>query len=247
LLLHTRHAVSLYVGPNTEARGSGSGIPDGQRFALALRNIWSLTAHDNPYADWMLIQFDQSLHEVRGRIARATQGPLDALEALKHQGLQYSLLEAEAPTQFELVPDSPYTYATASVIAAFDHYARMIRTLVRKDRMSDIEGHQAIQPLVRTLRTLFASPLPWVRKLQSQHVRRLRRNDFLPEANTSAQARVSLARELFGPLPRAVFTGAKQPRHTLRDPLVSAALRHGFEEASREWAEPSPSVPEVVQ
>ena len=239
LVLHTRYAMELFAHGQGETRGRGSWIPDGQRFALSVRAIWALTSRDNPYADWLLIQIDERLHETRNRLRAASAEAMQRIEVLKRQGLHYSMLQSEKPYRIEIQPDSPYSYATASLIADFDTYARMIRTLARTDHRTDMEGHQAIRVLVRTLRTLFATPLPWARKLRHESLDRLTRNDFLAGARDDAKARVREAGQQFGPLPPMIFTGVKQPRHTLRSPLMSPARRQVLDEACRGWADGS--------
>jgi len=240
LVLHTRHAASVFIDPQSTNRSKGDGCPDGQRFTFAARLIWHYTRQDNPYADWCLVRIDQRMNETRRSIDAATMRANEVIDALLREGLTVGIVASQTPKRFEIVPGCPYTYATASLVSEFDHYVRLVKTLVRKDRVSDAEGAQAIRSLIRRMRALFALPLPWARRLRDERLRGLTRTDFLPEAGLRAQARVEVASELFGALPRDVFTGAAEPRHTRRPRGAAQANRPRLVDASEGWITSDP-------
>ena len=56
MAIHTREAYRLFIGRTRDESPRGYGITSGKRVAAVLRSIWNLSANDNPYADWILVQ-----------------------------------------------------------------------------------------------------------------------------------------------------------------------------------------------
>ncbi len=214
--LHTREAYRLFLGQKADPDRGMVAIVGARRFAAVLKSLWHLSANDNPYADWILIQTYAALAAIRDQLANLTRAREGEIEALRRKGLTFSVMASRAPLAVELGFRSPYGYATAEVIAEFDYYVRLIQTLVHKDRLSDEEGRAAVRAVGRPLRGLFLTPIRWERALLSEALRPLSRSDFLPGADEPARKRVRAAVALFGEVPRAVFTGAEAPRHTRR-------------------------------
>jgi integrating conjugative element protein (TIGR03761 family) len=226
MTLHTLDAYRLFTGRPADAANDVPPIPGGRRFAAVLKSLWHLSAHDNPYADWILIRMYDGLAAARRQLEDAIAVREAQLEQLKRRGLAIAMMASRAPMTVELTFRSPYGYATAETIVEFDYHVRMVKTLVLKDRLSDTEGRAAIRTVGRTLRGLFLEPIRWERHLLSEVLRPLRRNDFLPGADTRAGQRVRAAAALFGEVPAAVFTGADVPRHSRRRvTLTEAELR----------------------
>jgi integrating conjugative element protein (TIGR03761 family) len=226
MTLHTLEAYRLFTGRPADAASGVVAIPGGQRFAAVLKSLWHLSAHDNPYVDWILIRMYDGLVGARTQLAEAIAVREAELEHLKRRGLAITIMASRAPVKVELTFRSPYGYAMAETIVEFDYHVRMVKTLVLKDRLSDTEGRAAIRAVGRTLRALFLEPIRWERHLLREELRPLSRNDFLPSADTQAGQRVRAAVALFGEVPASVFTGADVPRHTQRrTPLTEAELR----------------------
>jgi integrating conjugative element protein (TIGR03761 family) len=237
MTLHTKDAFRMFTGRQADAEGNVVPIAGGRRFAAVLKSIWYLSANDNPYADWILIRVYDSLLEIRKRLDLVIREREEDFERLKRKGLALSVMGSRNPKTVELGFRSPYGYATAEAIVEFDYHVRMVKTLVQKDRLSDVQGRAAIREVGRKLRALFLEPIRWERHLLREELRPLSRNDFLPGADESARRRVRAAVALFGEVPRKVFTGVDAPRHSQRHVKLSEPKLRLLEQASLSVAE----------
>ena len=212
-------------------------IPGGRRFAAILRFIWHLSANDNPYADWILIRMYAGLVAIRAHLSRAVSAQEEAIDLLKRKGLMLSVMASQNPWIVNLGFSSPYGYATAEAIVEFDYYVRIVKTLIHKDRMSDVQGRAAIRAVGREMRALFRAPIRCERQLLREDLRQLSRSDFLPGVDEFARQRVRAAVALLGEVPRSIFTGAEVPRHTRRRVKLTGAELHLLEQVSLSAAE----------
>ena len=215
MTLHTREAWRLFVGRPADAARRTAAIPGARRCAAALRAVWMLSAHDNPYADWFLVRAHEDLSEVRAQIEQGIAARQEEFDRLGLRGLNLSVIAASQPMTVELGFGSPYGYAAAQAVMAFDMHVRMVLSLVRRDRLSDEAGHAAIAQPRRRLRRLFLESTSWERGLRRDELLPLSRRDYLPDADEAAQARVRAAVALFGDVPQPVLMGQVRPRHSL--------------------------------
>lgn len=232
MTLHTLDAWRMFTGRPGDPSGQVPAIPGGRRFAAVMRSIWTLSANDNPYADWILIRCYLQLAELRKQMEQAIDAREAEFERLRRRGLSLSVLASRSPVSVSLGFRSPYGYAVAEAMVAFDYHVRMVRTLVLKDRMSDADGRSAIRAIGRGLRSLFLEPIRWERILMRETLLPLSRQDFLAGASAEASQRVQIAVSLLGEIPRAVFTGESAPRHTQRRARPTAAELRLLREAS---------------
>lgn len=231
MTLHTKEAYRAFRGRPPQADGRGGYIPGGRRFAAVLKAIWYLSGNDNPYADWLLIMMHDRLSALRSKIENASAEKQRLMDRVKAQGLSFSVLKSSKPKTVELGFRSPYGYATASVIVAFDYHVRMVKTLIRKDRMSDHEGAKAIRALGHELVGLFLAPVKWERFLRAQEMFALCRADFLPTATDEGKKRVKAAAARFGEVPHPILTCAHVPRHTRRWVKLSQSELRAIDQA----------------
>jgi integrating conjugative element protein (TIGR03761 family) len=216
MTLHTREAWRLFSGRQADSESQVSAIPGARRYAAILRSIWSLSAQDNPYADWFLVRTDHSLSDLRSQMDLAIWSREAEFERLRRRGLALSVLASSRPAQVELGFRSPYGYAVAQAVLDFDLHVRMVQTLVLKDQLTDDAGRTAIRDIGRMFRSLFQAAIAWERGLLSMPLAGLCRQDFQPNADQPAQSRAQAAVALFGEVPSAVFSNAETPRHSLR-------------------------------
>jgi hypothetical protein len=153
---------------------------------------------------------------VRKQLVKATDDCLERLEAIKKRGLNISVLRSKDPKEVELGFKSPYGYTVAEHIVTYDYFVRLVKTLVRKDMISDDEGRSMVQGITRQYRSIFETPVRFERYLMREELRPLSRADFLPGAPDDAKKRVRAVVGIFGEVPRAIFTGAIAPRHSKR-------------------------------
>ena len=216
MTLHTRDAYLMFTGRKHEPGSPFMPIVGGRKLAAVLKSIWYLSAQDNPYADWILIQLHDGLADLRSGLARATRQREGMLAQIARKGLALSVMSSRRPAIVALGFRSPYGYATAQMIVEFDYCVRVIKTLVQKDCLSDVQGQNAIRALTREMRRFFLGAVRWERLLLREDVAALSRGDFLPGADAVAQKRTETAITLFGRVPQKILLGHTVPRHTRR-------------------------------
>jgi integrating conjugative element protein (TIGR03761 family) len=216
MTLHTREAFRLFVGRSRDVDGQYGPIVGGKRVASALRSAWALSANDNPYADWVLVSFMDEMDVIRKELEDSIAGYDGLIGELRARGLNYSILKSRKPVNVDLGFRSPYGYAVAELIVQYDYVVRQIKTLVRKDRITDADGRILLRQRVRGIRAMFELPPRYERYLMREELRQMSRSDWMPEAGIESGKRVAAVVGLFGEVPREVFTGAVRPRHSQR-------------------------------
>ena len=231
MVLHTRAAWQLFTGRQSDSEGKRPAIVGARRFAAILRSMWDLSGNDNPYADWLLIRLYSRLEAMRAMLEEQIEQNERSLDAIRQRGMTLSLLGSNPPVTVRLDFGSPYGFATAETVLAFDRHVRVVRTLVSRDRMSGEAGQKAIRDFQSSLRGLFLEPIRWERALLRDDLAALGRRDFLPDADEAATLRVRTVMSLLGEIPPKVITGEMQPRHTRRRAKLSPADVRALREA----------------
>ncbi len=221
--IHTKEAYRLFIGRTRDESPRGYGITSGKKVAAVLRSIWNLSANDNPYADWILVQVTDRVAELRQQIERSGELFQGEMAKMQARGLRVSVLKSRAPVEVELGFRSPYGYMIVDLILDYDWYARVVKTMVQKNRIGDLEGKDDLYQMTKRIRALFESTLPYQKYLLREELRQLSRSDFLPGANDEARKRVEAAVGIFGEVPQPIFTGEVRPRHSRRRVDVSEA------------------------
>jgi integrating conjugative element protein (TIGR03761 family) len=219
--LHTRDASRLFIGRMPEPGTGGLPQSSGKKVGAALRAVWYLSANDNPYADFALIDATARMARQIQRMNEATEEMEGRLATLRQRGLNFSVLRADPPVTVELVFRSPYGYSVVNLISTFDYHVRVVKTLVRKDVLSDDEGHALLHTQARRCRGIFERVVRFQRYLMREELRPLSRLDWLPTADGQARKRVQAAVGIFGELPREVFNGSLKPRHSRRQIVLT--------------------------
>lgn len=242
MLLHTRDAYRLFVG---RAADPAHGVPPihGARYcAFALRNLWTLSNQNNPYADWALINIDAELEQVRTLLKKHIDAHTAALDKLRTTGLELSVLESSRPQRTALKFSSPYAYAIIRLLLEFDYLARLVRTLARRDILSDSAADDAIRVVRRPLRNVFATIIRFAAVLDHPSVKQHNRADYQAGADDSAKKRIELLTNIYGELPAAIFDGDIRPRHSKRSKLsLKPRSGSGAEAEGESTAEPGES------
>jgi hypothetical protein len=144
------------------------------------------------------------------------------IKAKAARGLKLSLVQAEEPLELPLGFRSPYGYSVATLIGTFDYYVRVMKTMERKDLLSDKSRYDLVFKMTRECRSIFEAVVVYQRKLMRPELANLSRSDWLPMADDLAKKRVHAAVVLFGELPREVFNGTVAPKHSRRRLDISA-------------------------
>ena len=247
--VHTLEAYRMFMGRARMPGADVQPIIGGKRVAAALRQLWTLTANDNPYADWALLRHEETMKEVQVKLAREVRTATDLIDQQRARGLTFSILQSNAPKALALGFRSPYGYAVASLISDFDYYVRLQKTMARKNLRSDDQVRQAIAALTRSVRRVFNETARFDRWLMRDEVRGMARIDFTPGASEEGRKRVEFATGVFGPVPSLVYSCELQPRHSRRRIQVSAADRKLLQtvaadmKQAEETAEPAEAAP----
>ncbi|QIL73095.1 TIGR03761 family integrating conjugative element protein [Diaphorobacter sp. HDW4B] len=217
MTLHTKEAFRLFMGRGREPGSEVAPIVGGRRIASSLRNLWILTANDNPYADWALLRHEQSIGEVEERLRSEIKDAEALLHRQHDRGLSFSVLKSAEPQALQLGFRSPYGYAISRLIVDYDYFVRLQKTLARKTLRSDAQMRQTIAELTRFVRRIFNETGRFDRWLARSEIHGLTRLDFIVEyATEEANKRVEFVKEVFGMVPADVFTAKMQPRHSRR-------------------------------
>lgn len=221
MMIHTKEAYRMFLGRGRDPDRFLPPIVGGRRVAAALRAVWYLSGNDNPYADWALVDLHGRLDEAKRTLNAMTDSCERGIQKLSKRGLNITVLRNISPKEVELGFKSPYGYTVAEHIVSYDYFVRLVKTLVRKDLMSDEEGRANVREITRIYRSIFEAPLRFERYLMREELRELSRADFLPGANAEAAKRVKAVVGIFGEVPREIFTGVLVPRHTKRRVILS--------------------------
>lgn len=239
MLLHTRDSSRLFMGRAIEPGRPGYGQSGAKKVGAALRTIWYLSGNNNPYADYALVEASSRITARVQELETAIHGMETRLEQLKRRGLSFSVLKAEPPVRVALGFRSPYGYSVVHLVSTFDYYARVVKTMVRKDLLSDREGYAELYAQTRRCRSIFERVIWFQRYLMREELREMTRSDWLPTGDEQAKKRVQAAVALFGELPREVFNGQVMPRHSRRQMEVSAEELRLLDEVPLAGADPA--------
>lgn len=234
MFIHTKEAYRLFIGRTRDESPSNYGISSAKKIAAILRSVWNLSSNDNPYADWMLIQFTEQIDEVRKALERATQVHQATLDTLEKRGLIVHVMKSRAPIKVNLGFRSPYGYMVAEMLVDFDWYTRLIKTMIAKSRVSDEVGRADLNKFRSRIRSIFESALPFQKYLLRDELRALSRSDFLPQADKEAIKRVKAVRGIFGDVPANIFTGELSPRHSKRKLFITSQEQDVLNRVARE-------------
>ena len=181
-MIHTKEAYRLFLGRGRDPDRLLQPIIGGRRVAASLRAVWYLSGNDNPYADWALIDMTGRLDDARKKLDTLSRDCEAKLDEIRKRGLNISVLRNRVPKEVELGFKSPYGYTVAEHIITYDCFVRLVKTLVRKDLMSDDEGRHTVREITRLYRSIFETPVRFERYLMREELRPLSRSDFLPGA-----------------------------------------------------------------
>lgn len=158
------------------------------------------------------------------------------LRELEAKGLSFSVLRSAEPQTVALKFKSPYGYLLAELTVDYDYLVRAIKTAVRKGRLTDAQGYDAIRDLTRRLRGWMEELARFNRFLWREQLLKLSRADFLPGADADATMRVQAVTAIFGPVPPDIFSGKVAPPYTKRRTHITDAERTLLECVGQELA-----------
>jgi integrating conjugative element protein (TIGR03761 family) len=216
MVLHTMEAMRIYLGVSAAKNvGSQYGVPGGVRAATALRLLFLLSQHDNPYAEWRLCEIDRRMDEIGKMITSTENKYRGLLDAKKVQGLNYSIVASEKTATVRLGYRSPYGYAVTNRIVEFDYCVRVLKSAERRALATREQVRQALNRIKHAMRSMFEFAITAARDLTQEGINGICRKDFFADADVVSVTRVAFASELFGAVPQDVFTKTRKPNHSL--------------------------------
>ena len=237
--LHTKEAFLLFLGraqdpdavtvaaPNVSAGSADGGVAGTKnasnapariisfkKVGASYRMLSSLSANNNPYADWALIELTARRDELQKHLSESTAALEQTIEDIrKSRGITIVKARSTTPQKLPIRFKSSYGHAMVETLAEFDYLVRLIRTLVFKARLTVPLADQMIRDLMRRFRGHFNAVKSYERLLADPDVMLLTRNDFLPTADDVARKRVARMVETFGQVPRAIFEMSVEPQY----------------------------------
>jgi integrating conjugative element protein (TIGR03761 family) len=217
MTLHTVEAARLYNGftPSSDSVGRYF-VPGARRAAIALRQLFLMTALDNPYADYLLVQIDERVAVLNKEIAALEKVHISKLDDQKKKGLSYSILETRTPQVLTLGYKSPYGYMLSGLVVNFDYLVRVLKSAERRDLCTKRDVAVALSNFKHSLRSMFMLAIEGARSLSHESLAGLSRSDWLPQSSEVSVKRVALALDAFKAVPQSIFLGALEPRHSIR-------------------------------
>lgn len=197
LVIQTRQAQRLVYG--RKQVGQQPGIIGLVRFGMLMKRIWVSAMLDDPYADWYLLQIDETLETGRVEI-RQSRNQIDELLG-SARGVEITVAHSLKPARVPLQFANPYGYMGAYLVGDYDELVCAVLTARHVGLLSRDHAEQMLQRGGRLIRRAFLLPTQW------KHCA-VDRTD-LEQNNQRAQA----ARAAMGELPQDVLDGKHRARH----------------------------------
>lgn len=224
MTIHTIEALRMFYGRAREPGSKVNPIIGGRRIAASLRNLWLLTANNNPYADWALVRYERGLQEVQEHLRGAIQQCEERMQQQRKLGLNYTVAASSNPVNVNLGFKSPYGYDISTLIVQYDYFVRLQKTLNRKSLQSDSQMRESLSIASRAILKVFYDTARFSRWLSRSEMADLNRADWIG-ADVQARKRIEFAMEVFGPVPAVIYKVEIAPSHSRRRYSLTDAER----------------------
>lgn len=227
LVVQTRQAQRLVYGRRDSP--DHPGIIGLVRFGMLTKRLWVSAMLDDPYADWYLLQVDETLEAGREELKR-TQAEVAQLLA-STQGVEIAVAHSLKPVRVPLRFANPYGYMGAYLVGDYDELVRGVLTARHVGLLDRDTAERMLSRGGRLLRRAFLLPVLW------KHCA-LDRDD-VRQQNTRAQA----AAAAMGDLPQEVLDGTRRARHApqIRKAQATNAPRGLFSSRTPSGTGPTPA------
>lgn len=198
--IQTRQAQRLVYGRRrTESKEHIIGLV---RFGMNMKRIWSSAGRDDPYADWTLLQVEESLNSTRDYINTLRQETESLLETAAI-GVQINIAHSLQPVRVPLQFANAFGYMGAYLIADFDQLVCAILTGRHVGLIQRGNSDKALHNCARRVRHAFALSGLWKFTLVT-------RTDMRNGTPIALKAREAMA--IMGELPQEVLDGNQRAR-----------------------------------
>lgn len=210
MALHTYQAQRLFTG---RKRSEGvAGIPGVMTFAKVCYQMWMLTANNNPYADYLLIQVLQEMDLIHKEIEAEIKKLKIVLEERKSRGLAHTIAESARPLVIGNISfGSPYGYKACDLLLDFDYYVRVVTTLEEVGQIKTDDSRGRKERMQHRIRSFIAKVVRQGDILRTEKLLPLSRADFAQDGSGDGKIRVALAAKVLGELPEGVIRGDVRP------------------------------------
>ncbi|NNE63654.1 MAG: TIGR03761 family integrating conjugative element protein [Gammaproteobacteria bacterium] len=216
ILLHTRHAISLFEGRRGSANKAE--IYGVARFSGSVGQIYNAAKADDPWADWWLVKIDEQIDRSRTKL-NEYRSELDLLYPAS-KNINITTPESIKPVSKPLEFGTPsYPYRLAYLVVDYDELCSMIRGLVHHGLLPKAKGERYMNLAGRPIRSALQAA-------SGYRYQGVTRNDVVAN-NPKAQK----ARTLMGEVPQDIF---------------DLKLRSDFAPVLRQYEEPDDTELEVA-
>lgn len=214
LVIQTRQAQRLVYG--RKQSGQQPGIIGLVRFGMLMKRIWVSAMMDDPYADWYLLQIDDTLEAGRVEIQQS-KNQIDEL-LCSSRGVEIAVAHSLKPARVPLQFANPYGYMGAYLVGDYDELVCAVLTARHVGLLGRDSAEQMLHRGGRLIRRAFLLPTQW------KHCA-VDRID-LHQNNQRALA----ARTAMGDLPQEVLDGTRRARHApeIRQPKTNGPAGKRF-------------------
>ena len=97
ITLHTLQAHQMFLGRKKNIQEKKPAITGMLRFAGMMNKIWVAASHNDPYADYILFDIEQSLNKAAEYISEQSEEMSQRLDKLKERGYKIDLRSSSSP------------------------------------------------------------------------------------------------------------------------------------------------------
>lgn len=200
LTVHTREALKLIEGRPVKKQDPLDGNQQKTEYIMGLKafgrrmsGIWIAAQYDDPYADWYLLQVEETLADAKAALAEKKQHLTQLFDSI--DAVKINLSHSISPIEMELNFGNPYGYHGALMVAEFDAMACAVMTAWHVGFIDRTPKRELIISSVRRIRRTFLLSTRW---------------QFTGSTRESLQSGKSIsdeARRKMGQLPDEILSG----------------------------------------
>jgi integrating conjugative element protein (TIGR03761 family) len=129
ITLHTLQAHQMFLGRKKNEAEKIQPITGLLRFAGQMNKIWVAASHNDPYADYILFDIEQSLNNAADYISEKSEEMSQQLNQLKERGYKIELRSSSKPIDLSLRFAPEFTHKAALILLDFDYLMRQSLSL----------------------------------------------------------------------------------------------------------------------
>jgi integrating conjugative element protein (TIGR03761 family) len=199
LVLHTRIAHRLFYGRRRDDAKNIKPIIGLVRFALNMKQICSLSAEDDPYADAVLLKVEEKLEECKKSISLHVKELEELLS--ETDGLTIKVYDSVEPVILPVEFRTTYGFLAARILSQYDKLIRLAQSAMHVGLFFQDDWGRVVRKSGRMIRNAFFLST-------SYRYTGVRRDDI---AANNRIARRAIDR--YGELPPIILKGTKRARY----------------------------------